>query len=99
MTFPGGQFKVSATVDIASIADGAAVNTAITIVGVQTDMDVVPIPPVALEAGVEIQGAHVTAQDTITLRVGNESGAAINPAAATWEFLVFTGASIAHQAG
>lgn len=87
----GGVYLISGqTVDIANITAVAAVDTSITLAGVRANDIVVPIPPILLEAGVTIQGANVTAADTVSIRATNASAGAINPASsALWQFLVF----------
>ena len=87
----GGWTKVSKSVDIASIAATTAVATAVTVAGVITDDEVVAIPPEGLEDDLIPIGANVTAADTISLTVYNPTAGAINPAAATWTFIVFRG--------
>lgn len=87
----GGVYLVSGvTVDIDNMTAVAAVDTVVTLAGVRANDIVVPIPPILLEAGVTVQGANVTAADTISLRTTNASAGAINPASsALWQFLVF----------
>lgn len=96
---PGGFFKVTASVDPASLNTDIAGDTAVTVQGVQTDMDVIPLPPTDLETGLICQSAWVSAQNTISVRIVNTSAGTIDGAAKTWEFLIFTGADMAHQAG
>jgi hypothetical protein len=97
---PGGFFKVGpVSVNPASIGAVASGDTAVTVQGVQTDMDVVALPPTDLDAGLALQAAWVSAQNQITVRLTNASAGAVDGAAKNWYFLIFTGSDIAHQAG
>jgi hypothetical protein len=50
---------------------------------------IVPIPPATLEAGIAVQGCHTVVDGSFKLRTMNASAGAIDPASATWSFLVF----------
>jgi hypothetical protein len=79
--------RANATVDPGNIGAAVAANTAVTVTGVATGDVVDVIPPTTLEA-VAVQSAIATAANTITLRLVNDSAAAIDPASATWTFYV-----------
>jgi len=49
---------------------------------------ILAVPPAALEAGVAVQGAYYASATTLTLRLTNASAGAIDPASATWTFIV-----------
>lgn len=79
----------SAAVDPASIALDAVANTAVAVTGVATTDRIIAIPPVDLEAGLVMQSAWVSAANTVTVRLQNTTGAAIDGASKTWTFLAF----------
>lgn len=97
----GGYRIVSAAVDPASINGGAAGTGTATISegGLQTSMNVVAIPPSDLEAGLVPMGAVVATGTTITVRLYNPTGGAVDGASKTWYFIVFTGESNIGWAG
>jgi hypothetical protein len=46
-------------------------------------------PPSNLESGLYPRGAKVTANDTVTVYIGNPTAAAIDGAALTWSYMWF----------
>ncbi len=86
-----GSFSFTATVDPGSHGAVSAVNTTVTVPGgaelLATDK-LVAIPPAALEAGIAVQGAFYASATSLTLRTTNPSAGAIDPASATWTFVV-----------
>lgn len=66
-----------------------AVNTTITSTAIKAGDVVVAIPPAALEAGIAVQGCHTVVDGSFSLRTTNASAGAIDPASATWTFMVF----------
>jgi len=80
----------STTVDVASIAAGAIATFTITVKGAKADEEhaVALAPPSAIEAGLVWSG-FVSADDTVTVRLHNTTGGAVNPASATWGARVF----------
>ena len=79
---------VSATVDPASLADGAGETIAVSAPGVAVGDAVIAVAP-----GVDLQdishSAYVAAADSIELRLQNESGAGpTDLASSTWKFVV-----------
>lgn len=76
-----------ATIDVASLADGAGAGNNITVPGAALG-DIV----VGVSASVDVSGltvtADVTAANTVTVRVQNESTGTLNLASATWRVIV-----------
>ena len=87
--FHGGFLIEVAAVDIANMTAVASVDTTISHPDIKAGDLVIAIPPAALEAGVDIVGTHTVVEGIFKLRTTNPSAGAINPAAATWQFLVF----------
>lgn len=81
------RITASATIDFASIAAGAIGTATISAPGVQVGDFVTLSAPSTLEAGLMFCGL-VTAADTVTIRLHNTTGAAIDPASATWKCTV-----------
>lgn len=82
-----GALTRSATLNFASIAAGATAELTVTLTGAAAG-DVVALgPPAALEAGLAATGI-VTAADTVTVRLLNTTGGAVDPASATWKVRV-----------
>lgn len=87
---PRGSLRASATLDFGSISAGAEAELTVTVTGAVAG-DVVSVgPPAAVEAGLS-WCAFVSAADTVTLRVRNDTGSAIDPAAAAWSVRVTRG--------
>lgn len=88
--------SVTATVDPASLADGAGASTDVTVTGAAIG-DFVLVAP-----GVDVVDllvdARVTAANTVTIRVQNESGTGANLASSTWNIMVLRPAASAQQA-
>ncbi len=78
----------SATVDPASQSANATANTSVAVAGVKVGDFIIAIPPATLEHGIIVQGCSCAVAGTILLRLSNVTGGAINPASATWGFLV-----------
>jgi hypothetical protein len=80
---------VGVTKDIASLLTDAIADETFTVPGVlSTDYCVAVVPPVALEAGIVIQGARVTANNTVVVRVQNLSAGTVNAASGSWNFII-----------
>jgi hypothetical protein len=75
----------TATVDVGSISAGAIATFTITVSGALADMQqtVQLAPPSAIESGLVWCG-FVSADDTVTVRIHNTTGGAVNPVSATW---------------
>jgi hypothetical protein len=84
-------FTFTATVDLANHGAVASVDTVVTVatdVTLQSTDKIVAIPPITLEAGIAVQSCVYTSATTLTMRTTNASAGAINPASASWTFLV-----------
>lgn len=84
----GKQVVTGVSVNPASIAAGAAGDHAATVTGARVGDFVVARPPADLEAGLLVQGARVTAADTVTIRIVNQSGVSVDGVAKNWDFLL-----------
>jgi len=83
------EFTMSAAaLDLANHTAVASVDTTVTDVLIKAGDVIFAIPPAALEAGIAVVGCHTVADGSFKLRTTNPSAGAINPAAATWTFLV-----------
>jgi hypothetical protein len=81
--------KGSVAVNPASLADGAEADTSITITGAVVGDIVVLNPPTdALDAGIIVGQAHVSAADTVKVRIHNNSGGTVDVASGTWYYLL-----------
>lgn len=76
------------TVNPANHTAVASVNTDVTVTGLVTTDVVMVVPPITLEAGIVVQGAAVSSTDTLRIRTTNASAGAIDPASATWTWVV-----------
>lgn len=54
--------------------------------GLRVGQAVYVTPPSAINAGIVCGGAWVATDDTLTIRLGNVTAVAINPASGTWAF-------------
>jgi hypothetical protein len=81
-------FKFSATVDPANHTAVASVDTDVTSTLVKSGDTVIAVPPATLEAGIAVQGCHTVTDGAFKLRTTNASAGAINPASASWSFVV-----------
>lgn len=79
----------TATVDPGNMLANTAVETSVTITGAAAGDLVFLIPPTTLEAGVVVSQCVVASANTVTLRLGNVTTGAINPASATWTYCWF----------
>jgi hypothetical protein len=85
-----GTFYVDVTYDAASVTNGASADLAVPVPGVLAGVDEICNVKINLNAtnGILVQSAHVSADDTVTVRLSNVSGAPIDLASATWRFLI-----------
>jgi hypothetical protein len=87
-----GQGKIilgTVSVNPASIGNAAIGETTVTISGAAVGDIVVMNPPAAgLTAGLGVLGAVVSATDTVKVRIVNNSGGAVDEAAATWSYVL-----------
>ena len=82
------EFSFTATVDPANHTAVASVDTDVTSTLVKSGDMVIAVPPATLEAGIVVQGCHTVTTGAFKLRTTNASAGAINPASATWTFVV-----------
>lgn len=82
------QFSFSATVDPANHTAVASVDTDVVNALVKSGDVVIAAPPATLEAGIVVQGCHTVINGAFKLRTTNASAGAINPASASWTFVV-----------
>lgn len=93
-TFTGGGLNFSkllagsATLDFPSIASNSSASLTITVTGAVVGDPVIAAPPASLDSNLGFV-SYVSAADTVTVRVHNNSGGAIDPASATWKVTVF----------
>jgi len=76
------------SVDPPSINANTSTTFTITITGVQTGDLVFLTPPSTLEGELIFQGANVTAANTVTIRMRNVTGAAVDGASLEWSYMV-----------
>jgi hypothetical protein len=81
-------FSFSAALDLANHTAVASVDTDVTNALVKSGDLVVAVPPTGLEAGIAVQGCHTIVNGAFKLRTTNASAGAINPASASWTFVV-----------
>ena len=86
---------VSATIDVASVSAATTSDQSFTIPGVLLGDIVAVIPASTLNTGLSVSHAIVTGTDTVSIRFMNATAGALNPASATYTFLVFRPESIA----
>ena len=79
---------VSITLDPASIGAATTSSQVFTVPGVRVGDVVTVNAPVALNAGLGVVNAFVTAADTVSVRFINATAGAIDPAAGTYLFYV-----------
>lgn len=77
----------SVTTDLGSIAAGTVATFTISVPGARANMTVQLGPPAGLEANL-IWGGLVSADDVVTVRVLNPTGAPIDPASGVWNVRV-----------
>ncbi len=78
----------TASVDPPSIGANSSATLTVTITGVATGDRVFLTPPSDFEDELIFQGATVTADDTVTIKIRNLSGSAVDGTARNWNYLV-----------
>ena len=78
---------VAATIDFASVGAGLTVTNTVTVAGARANDEVKLGLPATLDAGL-CWDAHVSADDTVTIRATNITAGAIDPASATYRVTV-----------
>lgn len=86
-----GMLAGSATIDPASLVDGAGATASITVTGAALGDFVLVAAPYDLQDLTVT--AYVQAANTVEVRIQNESGATIDLASGTWKALVIKGAA------
>jgi len=81
-------FTFAVTLDLANHTAVASVDTDVTAALVKSGDVVIAVPPATLEAGIAVQGCHTVAAGSFKLRTTNASAGAVNPASASWTFVV-----------
>lgn len=87
---------VTATVDVASLADAAGETKVVTVTGARLGDFVLATP--IIDAIDLLWTAYVQADDTVEIRVQNEAAGARNLASTTWRILVLRPAASAMEA-
>ncbi|HZI08671.1 MAG TPA: hypothetical protein VEZ71_31935 [Archangium sp.] len=84
----GVALVATASVDFASMADGAESSATLTLTGAATT-DVVHCSPLAApESGLDVRYFMVSAANTVTLAVRNRSGGVLDPVSISWKCAV-----------
>jgi hypothetical protein len=78
---------MQATVDLGSVAANTSETETATVVGVKSG-DIVIAEKPTLEAGLLIGSCWVSADDTVSIQVGNLTASPIDAASETWTFTV-----------
>ncbi|MDW8075992.1 MAG: hypothetical protein RMK00_09530, partial [Bacteroidota bacterium] len=76
------------TVNPPNIGANSSATFTVTITGVVPGDRIFLTPPDGLEADLIFQGAAVTSANTVTIRIRNLSGSAVDGAALAWSYLV-----------
>jgi hypothetical protein len=84
-----GVFMITLTVNPGNHTAVTAVDTVLTSSRIKATDKVVAVAPPTLEAGIGVQCCHTIIDGGFTLRTVNASAGAIDPASASWDFLVF----------
>jgi hypothetical protein len=82
------QFSFGATLDLGNHTAVASVDTDVASTLIKAGDLVIAVPPATLEAGIAVQGCHTVTAGSFKLRTTNASAGAVNPASASWTFLV-----------
>jgi hypothetical protein len=82
------EFSFSTTLDLANHTAVASLDTDVISTLVKSGDLIIAVPPATLEAGIAVQTCHTVTNGSFKLRTTNGSAGAINPAAASWMFLV-----------
>ncbi len=81
-------FYGTVSVDPPNINANTSATFTVTITGVQTGDLVFLTPPSGIEGELVFQGADVTAANTVTIRMRNVTGVAVDGASRTWSYMV-----------
>lgn len=91
---PVSHFLRTVSVDAAEIAANTTGDTAATVPGAEVGDTVIATCDGALEAGLVVGNARVTAANTVSLRLGNVTVAPVNASAFNFRFLVLKTANL-----
>jgi hypothetical protein len=75
------------TLDPASIADNAVLETDIALAGADTG-DLIFLNAVNLDTGLTLQGARITAAANLKLKLANESGGAVDGGSVVYQYML-----------
>jgi hypothetical protein len=79
----------SVSIDPASLSAGAEADTSVTVTGAPVGAVVIVNPPTAgFSAGIELCGAWVSAANTVKVRIRNNTGGAVDQAAASCPYVI-----------
>ena len=81
-------FYGTVSVDPPNMNANTSATFTVTITGVQAGDLVFLTPPSTLEGALIFQGANVTADNTVTIRMRNVTGADVNGASLDWSYMV-----------
>ena len=87
MTSGGNILTNTASLNFGSIASNGTAELTITVTGAATGDAVYLGAPSTIESGIVFAG-YVSASNTVTVRLHNTTGGAVDPAAATWRAVV-----------
>lgn len=82
-TLHNHRLTATATLNFPSISSNGIEQLTVTVTGAVAGSPVMLGPPAAIEAGLTWSG-YVSAADTVTIRLHNNSAVAVDPASATW---------------
>jgi len=85
----GRTITVEATLDFPSVAAGTTEALTVTVTGARANDEVTLGPPASLDDNL-VYDAHITTDDTVTVRAINNTAGAIDPASSTWRVTVRT---------
>ena len=82
--------KDTVSVTVAALAAAAEADVDVTVTGATplTDMVSVSPPEAAMEAGLSISAAWVSAADTVTIRMSNQSGSGLTGSTEDWQYIL-----------
>ena len=83
-----GTLTGTVTINPASLAAGAVANETVTVTGLATTDVVAVRPPVTIEAGIHVLSSDVSAANTLRVRVFNSTAGTVDPASASWTYVV-----------
>jgi len=91
------EFIVTATYDVTSLGANALATQNVTVSTADSTAPLMPgdrivaIPPATLNSGISVKTAKYLSGTQVALTLDNNTAGSVDPASATWEFLVFRG--------